>query len=214
MATETKIARVAFMDRGAYSAAAEYSKWDFVTTEDSTYLYIGETPATGKPVTNTAYWKCIADGKQATVAAELANTARTELTTAVNTKLGEADGKIEEMNTTLSTYDGRVTQVESDIDQLAGDVEGTIEKPIAHALSQLKEEVDSLRILIEEGRINRMQIETLDVISEIRINGSPLIYVRDSAPSFSPDQVPQFYIDTSAGRFYAAKGTGSANDWF
>ena len=104
--------------------------------------------------------------------------------------------------------------VTDELDQLAGDVEGTIEMPIAHALSQLKEEIDSLRILIEEGRINRMQIETLDVISEIRINGSPLIYVRDSAPSFSPDQVPQFYIDTSAGRFYAAKGTGSANDWF
>ena len=83
MATETKIARVAFMDKGAYSADTEYSKWDFVTTADSTYLYIGETPATGKPVTDTAYWKCIADGKQATVAAELANTARTELTTAV-----------------------------------------------------------------------------------------------------------------------------------
>lgn len=105
-------------------------------------------------------------------------------------------------------------QVDDEVSQLAGDVEGTIEMPIAHALSQLKEEIDSLRILIEEGRINRMQIETLDVISEIRINGSPLIYVRDSAPSFSPDQVPQFYIDTSAGRFYAAKGTGSANDWF
>ena len=150
----------------------------------------------------------------ANTAAGLADTARTELTTAVNTKMGEADGKIEEMNTTLSTYDGRVTQVESDIDQLAGDVKGTIEMPIAHALSQLKEEIDSLRILIEEGRINRMQIETLDVISEIRINGSPLIYVLDSAPSFSPDQVPQFYIDTSAGRLYAAKGTGSANDWF
>ncbi len=36
--------------------------------------------------------------------------------------MGEADDKIEEMGTTLSTYDGRVTQVESDISQLAGDV--------------------------------------------------------------------------------------------
>ncbi len=114
-------------------------------------------------------------------------------------------------NKTLST---KLAEIDDSVSQLAGDVEGTIEMPIAHALSQLKEEIDSLRILIEEGRINRMQIETLDVISEIRINGSPLIYVRDSAPSFSPDQVPQFYIDTSAGRLYAAKGTGSANDWF
>lgn len=214
MAAETKIARVAFMDKGAYSAITEYSKWDFVTTADSTYLYIGESPAIGKPVTDTAYWKCIADGKQATEAAGLADTARVNLTNAVNDKMGEADDKIGEMDTTLSTYEGRMSQAESDITQLADDVEGTIEMPIAHALSQLKEEVDSLRMLIEEGRINKLQIETLDVISEIRINGSPLIYVRDSAPSFSPDQVPQFYIDTSAGRLYTAKGTGSANDWF
>jgi hypothetical protein len=65
----------------------------------------------------------IAELKQpATDAAQQADTARTELTTAVNTKLGEADDKIEEMDTTLSTYDGRVTQVESDISQLAGGV--------------------------------------------------------------------------------------------
>ena len=97
MATETKIARVAFMDKGAYSAETEYSKWDFVTTEDSTYLYIGETSATGKPVTDTAYWKCIADGKQATVAAGLANNAATT----ANTAAGLADDAREAIQSDL-----------------------------------------------------------------------------------------------------------------
>lgn len=220
MAVETKIARVAFTDKGAYSEATEYSKWDFVTTADSTYLYIGESPAIGKPVTDTAYWKCIADGKQATLAAaaaaQAAGTANDaasladQARLAIETELGEKAAHGYDVEETPKT----LKEVDDSVSQLAGEVEGTIEMPIAHALSQLKEEVDSLRMLIEEGRINKLQIETLDVISEIRINGSPLIYVCDSAPSFSPDQVPQFYIDTSAGRLYTAKGAGSANDWF
>ena len=150
----------------------------------------------------------------------LAKTYRITFTDATTFDYVVTDGAAGTGATVVQTTGGSIVDVMSqkavtdELDQLAGDVEGTIEMPIAHAISQLKEEIDSLRILIEEGRINRMQIETLDVISEIRINGSPLIYVRDSAPSFSPDQVPQFYIDTSAGRFYAAKGTGSANDWF
>lgn len=141
---------------------------------------------------------------------------------ALNTTSKTLVGAINDLHSGLATkashgYESNpktLKEVDDNLAQLAGDVEGTIEMPIAHALSQLKEEVDSLRMLIEEGRINRMQIETLDVISEILINGSPLIYVRDSAPSFSPDQLPQFYIDTAAWRLYTAKGTGSANDWF
>lgn len=156
MATETKIARVAFMDRGVYSAETEYSKWDFVTTEDSTYLYIGETSATGKPVTDTAYWKCIADGKQATAAAVQADTARTELTTAVNTKMGEADDKIEEMDTTISTYDGRVSQVESDIDQLADELDAKANHGYDSSPKTLKEvdeaKVDKSSIVGETGQ--------------------------------------------------------------
>jgi hypothetical protein len=175
---------------------------------------------------NTAISNANAKAAEANNAAGAANDAAS----LANTKAGlanDAAGSANEAATTANTAAGLADAArlaiegdlalkadQAELDQLAGDVKGTIEMPIAHALSQLKEEIDSLRILIEEGRINRMQIETLDVISEIRINGSPLIYVLDSAPSFSPDQVPQFYIDTSAGRLYAAKGTGSANDWF
>ena len=87
MAVETNIGRVAFTDKGAYSSATVYSKWDFVTTTDSTYLYIATTPQSGKPVTDTAYWKCIANGKQATTAAQSANTAAAT----ANTAAGLAD---------------------------------------------------------------------------------------------------------------------------
>ena len=54
---EYNLGRVAFVDKGAYSAEETYSKWDFVTTVDSTYLFIGMIPQIGKPVTATGFWK-------------------------------------------------------------------------------------------------------------------------------------------------------------
>lgn len=88
------------------------------------------------------------------------------------------------------------------------------ENTIAEALASLKNEIESLNRLLESGIFSNIQIDVLDVISEIKMKGSPLIYVRNSAPNFAPDQVPQFYVDTAAGRLYTAKGTGSVNDWF
>lgn len=88
------------------------------------------------------------------------------------------------------------------------------EETLAVALNKLKGEVDSLKEFIENGNYGKTQVDVIDVIAEIKMKGSPLFYIKEGAPSFAPDQVPQFYIDTSAGRFYAAKGTGSANDWF
>ena len=209
MAIETKIARVAFMDRGVYSGVAEYSKWDFVTTEDSTYLYIGETPATGKPVTDTAYWKCIADGKQATEAAVQADTARTELTTAVNTKMGEADDKIEEMDETLSTYDGRVTQAESDIDQLAGGVKDSTEKPTAQSLSELNARITALEAILT----NKIK-DRIDVTKEFNVWGKTnLILYGDGASTKAPDFIGQTYIDTTNSDVYIAVGTSNAGNW-
>ena len=69
---EYNLGRVAFLDRGVYSALTSYNKWDFVTTVDSCYLYINTEPSIGIAITNTLYWKCIADGKPSTLAAAAA----------------------------------------------------------------------------------------------------------------------------------------------
>lgn len=84
---EYNLGRVAFIDKGYYSAEETYSKWDFVTTVDSTYLFVGTTPQIGKPVTDTNFWRCIANGKPATLAAALAQSAAT----LANTKAGLAN---------------------------------------------------------------------------------------------------------------------------
>jgi hypothetical protein len=76
------LGRVAFVDKGAYSSTTTYNKWDFVTTSDSTYLYINDNPQSGTSVTDTNYWKCLADGKQATAAASNANTVATNVANA------------------------------------------------------------------------------------------------------------------------------------
>ena len=70
---EYNLGRVAFVDKGAYSIEETYSKWDFVTTVDSTYLFIGTTPQIGKPVTDTNFWKCIENGKHSKLAAAAAD---------------------------------------------------------------------------------------------------------------------------------------------
>ena len=70
---EIALGRMAFNDKGIHSLTTEYRKWDFVTSTDSTYLYINETAKKGEPLNNAAYWKCLADGKPATLAAAAAN---------------------------------------------------------------------------------------------------------------------------------------------
>lgn len=105
-------------------------------------------------------------------------------------------------------------EVDDNLAQLADDVKETTEKPVAQSLSELNARVETLEALIENAEFSKMQTEIIDVISEIKMKGSPLIYVKDEAPSFAPDQLPQFYIDTAARKLYTARGTSSASDWF
>jgi hypothetical protein len=101
------LGRVAFVDKGVYSSSTTYSKWDFVTTADSTYLYINDTPTAGKSVTDTSYWKCLADGKPATTAASNANSFMIRPWTLSFRKSGDGSG-ISTINIT-SSIDTTVT---------------------------------------------------------------------------------------------------------
>ena len=92
--SEYNLGPVGFLDKGAFSDQESYSKWNMVTTDDSTYVYINDSPAIGKAVTDTLYWKCVANGKPAIVAAGKANTAAGKANTATgkaNTAAANAD---------------------------------------------------------------------------------------------------------------------------
>jgi hypothetical protein len=146
---------------------------------------------------------------EANEAAEAADTARVNLTNAVNGKLGEADDKIEEMDTTLSTYDGRVTQVESDISQLAGDVKDTTEKAGASSLAEL-----NARLLALEKIISSSLRSTIEVTKEFNVWGKTnLILTGSGAATFAPDFVGQKYIDTTNSNVYVAVGVSTAGNW-
>lgn len=65
------LGKVAFVDKGVYSAANTYNTFDFVVTEDSCFLCVKDGNK-GNALTATAWWKCLAKGSQATEAARKA----------------------------------------------------------------------------------------------------------------------------------------------
>lgn len=79
-----RLGKVAFVDKGIYSAATTYNTFDFVVTDDSCYLSLKDNN-TGHAVTDTARWKCIARGTQAT---EASKTALDAANKALNAKAG------------------------------------------------------------------------------------------------------------------------------
>ena len=235
MAVETNIGRVAFTDKGAYSSTTVYNKWDFVTTTDSTYLYIATTPQSGKPVTDTAYWKCIANGKQATTAAQSANTAAAT----ANTAAGLADDARLAIQTDLDKkLESDVYSVPDNIQEVKKWVSGvktainvkTVpqavinpetnkvsgydeEETVAQAINDLAERIGGLELAFRNMTLNKVQTDTLDVLVNLNYQGRPLFVIGTAAPGTVPDGVPQFYINTTNGDFYSAKNTTAAGDW-
>lgn len=65
------LGQVAFVDKGTYSDTVKYKRFHFVVTDDSCYLSLKEDN-TGHPVSDPEWWRCIANGKQATEAARKA----------------------------------------------------------------------------------------------------------------------------------------------
>lgn len=69
--TKIPLGKIAFTDKGTYSNTTTYGRFDFIVTEDSCYLSVKDGNV-GHPVTDTAWWRCIANGKAATAAAKKA----------------------------------------------------------------------------------------------------------------------------------------------
>lgn len=69
--TKILLGKVAFTDAGAYAAGTTFDRFDFITTDDSCYLSVKDNNV-GHALTDTAWWKCIARGTQATEAAKTA----------------------------------------------------------------------------------------------------------------------------------------------
>ena len=69
--TKILLGKISFTDAGTYTAGTTFDRFDFITTDDSCYLSIKDDNV-GHALTDTAWWKCIARGTQATEAARIA----------------------------------------------------------------------------------------------------------------------------------------------
>ena len=185
---EFNLGQVAFNDRGAHSGTETYSMWDFATTVDSTYLYVNTEPSIGKSVTDTTYWRCIADGKQATEAARLSAIA----TALANAAAQNAD----------TARDG----IQADLGSKSGAAE---EKTTAQALSELNAKIKALEAVVTNNTVER-----LVVANEFDLYGKTnLILSGEGAPAMTPDFIGQSYIDTTGKVVYTATGVTNAGDW-
>lgn len=99
--TKIPLGKVAFTDAGPYNAGNTYKRFDFVDTEDSSYLSLQDNNK-GHAVTETAWWKCLARGTKATEAAKKANDAAAlanEKAVAADTAAGRVNAAITQANT-------------------------------------------------------------------------------------------------------------------
>lgn len=190
---EFNLGQVTFFDKGLFSLSETYTKWDFVTTTDSTYLCVSDTPIIGKEVTNTTYWKCIADGKPATLAAALAAEKALYATEQGDyaKNIGDTYDAVKVSKTTLETT----------------------EEVAAQSFVELKERIDALEELLKQGLMNSVIIKTLSV-ETFQMDGAPLILTGTDAPAIVPDFIGQFYIKTTATTAcYQSTGTTGVGDW-
>lgn len=101
--TKIVLGKVAFTDAGSYNAENNYRRFDFVDTEDSSYLSLQDNNK-GHAVTDPAWWKCIARGTKATEAAKKANEAAAEATEIV-AEMNTALARLEELEQTITAKD-------------------------------------------------------------------------------------------------------------
>ena len=109
--TKIPLGKVAFTDAGSYNAEKTYKRFDFIDTEDSSYLSL-QNNNKGHAVTETAWWKCLARGTKATEAAKKANDAAAlanEKAVAADTAAGRVNAAITQANTAAANAQQQAT---------------------------------------------------------------------------------------------------------
>ena len=128
---------------------------------------------------------------------------------AANTAAGLAD------DARLAIQDDLALKADqTELDQLAGEVGDKNEETLASVINSMKKEIAALKELIVTSEYSKIQACIIDIQEDIKLKGSPLIYVGTTPPAIAPDQVPQFYVDITAKKLYTASGTANAGNWF
>ena len=140
-----RLGKVAFVDKGTYSAATTYNTFDFITTDDSCYLCIKDGNK-GHALTETTWWKCIARGTTATAAAKKAEDAA-KLANEKATAADSAAGKAVEATNTATSNANKATEAAKTATSNANEATGDARVVIAR-LEELEESLISKYKLI------------------------------------------------------------------
>lgn len=141
--TKIPLGKVAFTDAGSYNAGKTYKRFDFVDTEDSSYLSLQDNNK-GHAVTETAWWKCLARGTKATEAAKKANDAAAlanEKAVAADTAAGRVNAAITQVNAAITQANTAATNAQQQA-SAAGEAAAEATESVAEmnaALARLEE---------------------------------------------------------------------------
>ena len=98
--------------------------------------------------------------------------------------------------------------------QLGAEMNENIEPSLAEILNAMAGRIIALESIIKNSVYKNMQVDTLDIVKGFSIYGSTnLVLTGTAAPSVVPDFVGQFYVNTTGGVCYQAKGISSTSDW-
>lgn len=112
----------------------------------------------------------------------------------------------------LSANQGKV--LNDNLVQLGSEMNENIEPSLAEILNAMAGRIIALESIIKNSVYKNMQVDTLDIVKGFSIYGSTnLVLTGTSAPSVVPDFVGQFYVNTTGGVCYQAKGISSTSDW-
>lgn len=104
--------------------------------------------------------------------------------------------------------------ISGQIAQLGAEMNENIEPSLAEILNAMAGRIIALESIIKNSVYKNMQVDTLDIVKGFSIYGSTnLVLTGTAAPSVVPDFVGQFYVNTTGGVCYQAKGISSTSDW-
>lgn len=87
------------------------------------------------------------------------------------------------------------------------------ERAMADIIAHLLGRIETLEQELSESKYNSMQINDLSVVDSIKFKGADMILFGTGAPAVTPDFIGQFFVNTTGGITYQAKGIGNSGDW-
>lgn len=112
----------------------------------------------------------------------------------------------------LAANQGKV--LNDNLVQLGADLNENIEPSLAEILNAMAGRIIAIESIIKNSLYKNMQVDSLEIVKAFNIYGATnLVLTGTAAPSVVPDFVGQFYVNTTGGVTYQAKGVSSTSDW-